>query len=638
MSNNNLYNILANFNKLTPAEKPVETTPKEKIYESVEARGSVAEGLSKIEARLAETFAKEGMATRDSQGPEAVAYQAGYQDGKRHTGGAVVPKGFGAHTDQYVRGFNDAKNLPAEGVAEGEESWHGIKDPELLQDLIADAQAMDYDEFYDEYSSMLDDPEEFWSEYHVAKSKKRSNKDLTTGISSADYAAKYPDSPGLKFMNRTDLEEAVGLGKQGVAEGEGGLGQVAGIGINGKQFNFSIKDLIAKAQNYPIKKLNPQLFVKQLADRHEDPKQTAARAQAADLQYPIIVVQDGNTLMIADGTHRAQKAIMNKLPSINAYVIPVEDMAEFSKQGVAEGEGIDPKIQFLQPTIQFAEKMGYRVTLNPQGRVVAKLVNKQLGHIVHIGKFQPSGKGFEVSMADNLDWQTNAWSAKELAQDFKGWYARAVKDQDFNNGYNERPQLEQQGVAEAPTDYSKRRQRERDIDAGKPVAKQRQSKMTDYQKRRAEQKRQEELGEDGEGTPEGLPHLTRELLSHIVDQVGTEGAHAIVKSLEWGDGAAEELLVLILKDLKQDIGQEEIDETIRKVKGGYRLVSHTGKNLGTYPTKGGAEKRERQVQYFKHANESTNYWTKLQQDRDQRQHAKAYSLLESLQDVIKDIK
>ena len=218
MSNNNLYNILANFNKLTPAEKPVETTPKEKIYESVEARGSVAEGLSKIEARLAETFAKEGMATRDSQGPEAVAYQAGYQDGKRHTGGAVVPKGFGAHTDQYVRGFNDAKNLPAEGVAEGEESWHGIKDPELLQDLIADAQAMDYDEFYDEYSSMLDDPEEFWSEYHVAKSKKRSNKDLTTGISSADYAAKYPDSPGLKFMNRTDLEEAVGLGKQGVAE------------------------------------------------------------------------------------------------------------------------------------------------------------------------------------------------------------------------------------------------------------------------------------------------------------------------------------------------------------------------------------------------------------------------------------
>ena len=68
--------------------------------------------------------------------------------------------------------------------------------------------------------------------------------------------------------------------------------------------------------------------------------------------------------------------------------------------------------------------------------------------------------------------------------------------------------------------------------------------------------------EDGEGTPEGLPHLTQELLTHIVQQVGTEGAHAIVKSLEWGDGAAEELLTLILRDLKQDISDEEIAECI----------------------------------------------------------------------------
>ena len=51
-------------------------------------------------------------------------------------------------------------------------------------------------------------------------------------------------------------------------------------------------------------------------------------------------------------------------------------------------------------------------------------------------------------------------------------------------------------IAEAQTDYQKRRQRERDIDAGKPVPKQRQSSMTDYQKRRAEQKRQEQLGEN----------------------------------------------------------------------------------------------------------------------------------------------
>jgi len=41
--------------------------------------------------------------------------------------------------------------------------------------------------------------------------------------------------------------------------------------------------------------------------------------------------------------------------------------------------------------------------------------------------------------------------------------------------------------------------------------------------------------------------------------------------------------------------------TIKKVKEGYRLVSKKGKNLGTYKDKAGAAKRERQVQYFKHA-------------------------------------
>lgn len=46
-----------------------------------------------------------------------------------------------------------------------------------------------------------------------------------------------------------------------------------------------------------------------------------------------------------------------------------------------------------------------------------------------------------------------------------------------------------------------------------------------------------------------------------------------------------------------------VDETIRKVKGGYRLLSKKGKNLGTYPSKSGAENREREVQYFKHMGE-----------------------------------
>jgi hypothetical protein len=46
----------------------------------------------------------------------------------------------------------------------------------------------------------------------------------------------------------------------------------------------------------------------------------------------------------------------------------------------------------------------------------------------------------------------------------------------------------------------------------------------------------------------------------------------------------------------------DLDETIRKMGSQYRLLSKKGKNLGTFDTKAGAEKHEREVQYFKHKN------------------------------------
>jgi len=38
---------------------------------------------------------------------------------------------------------------------------------------------------------------------------------------------------------------------------------------------------------------------------------------------------------------------------------------------------------------------------------------------------------------------------------------------------------------------------------------------------------------------------------------------------------------------------------IRKVQGGYRVLSESGRNLGTYRTKAEAEKRLRQIEMFK---------------------------------------
>ena len=56
-----------------------------------------------------------------------------------------------------------------------------------------------------------------------------------------------------------------------------------------------------------------------------------------------------------------------------------------------------------------------------------------------------------------------------------------------------RKQKEKQGVSEAQTDYQKRRQRERDVDAGKPVKRQPKNPQNDYFARR---KKERDLAED----------------------------------------------------------------------------------------------------------------------------------------------
>lgn len=60
-------------------------------------------------------------------------------------------------------------------------------------------------------------------------------------------------------------------------------------------------------------------------------------------------------------------------------------------------------------------------------------------------------------------------------------------------------------------------------------------------------------------------------------------------------------------DLRQIVDNDQkLDEIIRKVDGNkYRLYSKKGKNLGTFDSRAGAEKHEREVQYFKHIKEST---------------------------------
>jgi hypothetical protein len=70
---------------------------------------------------------------------------------------------------------------------------------------------------------------------------------------------------------------------------------------------------------------------------------------------------------------------------------------------------------------------------------------------------------------------------------------KATKKQFANDVKNHKP------VSETPTDYSKRRQRERDVDAGRPVKSLPKNPQTDYARKRAKEKRDlEQFGEEFE--------------------------------------------------------------------------------------------------------------------------------------------
>jgi len=75
---NNIYNILGKLNALTPKQE--EAKPAERIYESVEARGSMLEGVAKVEKKLSEQYAAMKEASYVHKGTYGTEYQGDADD------------------------------------------------------------------------------------------------------------------------------------------------------------------------------------------------------------------------------------------------------------------------------------------------------------------------------------------------------------------------------------------------------------------------------------------------------------------------------------------------------------------------------------------------------------------------------
>ena len=72
-----------------------------------------------------------------------------------------------------------------------------------------------------------------------------------------------------------------------------------------------------------------------------------------------------------------------------------------------------------------------------------------------------------------------------------------------------------------------------------------------------------------------------------IEELSDDKPNIKLMKVDWKSGEVEEW-------------KEDLDEIIKKSGDEYCLKSKKGKNLGCYPSKSGAKKRERQVQYFKH--------------------------------------
>ena len=57
---------------------------------------------------------------------------------------------------------------------------------------------------------------------------------------------------------------------------------------------------------------------------------------------------------------------------------------------------------------------------------------------------------------------------------------------------------------------------------------------------------------------------------------------------------------VVMRNYSEQSPEQEVAEHIVKHGSGYRLLSHKGKNLGTFKTKAAAAKHEGEVEYFKH--------------------------------------
>jgi len=97
------------------------------------------------------------------------------------------------------------------------------------------------------------------------------------------------------------------------------------------RIEFKVSDVIDLAKDKPVVSLKPKEIKYDFEGRIEDDSETNKRVMKANLSYPILVVKnkEGEIFALLDGTHRLQKALLQKKKTIKAKVFDIEELKKF---------------------------------------------------------------------------------------------------------------------------------------------------------------------------------------------------------------------------------------------------------------------------------------------------------------------
>ena len=227
MSNNNLYDILKNFASLTPkaeASKPAA----EKIYESVNPRGSVSEGIANIESRLAKQFAES-----DFSKMSAGIQKSGKSKASADAITAAVGREKLGQREMTRRAVAGKKKAAHESVDEGIGDWMAKQankafGPGSPTEIAGFASDKDYAQHYDtkEYPAAIQAIAQGGGVGSTLKPNRNTNAEVARAQRQLAhiYRAKGvkidPSNFDELITNKIKADVAKAMGQQGVTEGE----------------------------------------------------------------------------------------------------------------------------------------------------------------------------------------------------------------------------------------------------------------------------------------------------------------------------------------------------------------------------------------------------------------------------------